>query len=99
MKFRAGFAAGGVKRKELLAKITRFVITSCLPTSVVDCDEFRDLLATFETPFTLPGRTQFADIVIPSAFKYFTEQVFNLLSKTNYVAFTGDGWSRADARE
>ena len=40
------------KRKELLAKIPRFVIASYLLSSIIDCDDFREVLTAFETPLS-----------------------------------------------
>jgi hypothetical protein len=73
-------------------KVCRFIIKDMRPYRIVDSPEFRDLFHTLDPGYNVPGRKQFADVIIPQKYAQVKALVKDL-QNAEKVALTTDSWT------
>ena len=79
--------------KSISRKLAVFVAVGNVPNSIVECDEFRDLIKELDERYSVPGRTAIASEMD----KLFIDLKTNMravLSDARKVAITTDIWSK-----
>lgn len=81
------------RHNELTRAVALFMCKDMRPFSIVNDDGFRSLLKLLDPKFDLPGRTHFAETVIPALYTETKTSVLNELKSAPAVAITTDGWT------
>ena len=83
--------------KTLTSKVTNLLVKQMLPLSLVDSEEFRDLLKQLDPRFECPGRKYFSQTAIPMKSTLVKEQIITDLQNATSISCTTDGWSSITA--
>lgn len=63
------------------------------PFLVVENDRFKQMVKTLEPLYSIPGRTYFAEKVLPALYIETKEKVMMLLKELDSISITTDGWT------
>lgn len=73
--------------------VGQFMAKDLRPYSVVENLGFKNLVHELEPRYALPGRTHFANAVIPRLYDETKSEVVQSLSKASLISLTTDGWT------
>ncbi|KAJ8303649.1 hypothetical protein KUTeg_018759 [Tegillarca granosa] len=89
----AKYGANSLRAKTITNSIANFIIKDLRPYRIVESKEFKDMLKTLDSRYTVPGRKTFSYKIIPDKYREVKQEVIASLSKAEQVALTSDGWT------
>ena len=87
------YTTDSVKHKNITSKITLLLVKQMLPPSLVESQEWTDLLHELNPQYVCPSRKHFSDNAIPSLYSQVKSVVMSDLKTAAGISCTTDGWS------
>lgn len=81
------------RKKKLDNEVALFIARDMQPFSVVEDAGFKSLLKSFDPRYELPSRKRLTDVLIPDLYKKAKANLKKLLSTTDVISITTDGWT------
>lgn len=81
------------KHKAITSKLTCLLVKQMLPSTLVESEEWIDLLQELNCQYVCPGRKHFSDKAIPSLYSHVKSVVMRDLQTASGISCTTDGWS------